>query len=1599
LARFNQYLNQRSEQKANTRPERPNFINELAPELLSGGVTTRSHPERSRSPLETGLPSQTLMVAKPTEGRDPATSVPPEDPASGTYSPPAPSVAPAPEPPRRSPRSLKKRAFSWGVKTVPRLLRAAGRVDLNRLTDPNAPLQALHTGTLPTPVETIEEGVRRSLAHHSIPQLDSIASRLRRDLEHLEAHGLSRTRELYLQVEANRQLDQQAERKLLAPILPIYRRLVTGLESRCEALDVALESYETQARKILGTRSGLTLADALIDLDNVMRARTDRRFRSSLTDGDLESLGYNPAAPRYAAANDDVFIPGTIQTVLSQNDFLGQSTGAAELRQAAQHYDETAAQCQTEIRKLVDRLRPLEIEEKALKKAALEENASRLAAIEAEKTALDRSITELEQRMHKAGDPLEKALGDFLTDSERAHVWTLEIALQASVRAWLHESSGANLEKIVQKAIDDGSKPESRPPGITEKAWHDLAIYNYRLGRATRELQKQKNQAEGGGIRGPVDLAAKIVGKRDYRALWKAMGAYEAAAIDIFVHYENILVPAAIQLLSKRLVHWNTGDRDDLIAARQAVRGDFAAMGRWAGELLAEMAPHARAFFQDHEARTWERRAEGMRVGWCHVEELFAKLETELEPAKFQAEIAPHQAEIRRQFEETMEAYAQIKKIVLRGKQVNPRDINRRAEGPVREPLSRAYRLLESTVERAGLKWGDVPRIIPLYENYTLPWELRRCHSGSDLFRYIGPALPRMAQVFSAERHGYPHAIITRRFLDYGRVIGEEVNSQIFYRSNHLSRISRYFGSSISGTHFSHMDFIGHSTLSVQAAHGLLADDSSSPDMIAKFDLEVPVLDQVFPYLVNFVGNRKGAVRAAEVRGVQIQSFGYPAEHRLARMNPLMYDAITMAVATSRGPLVGEVHEPVNESWQPIGRIFHVNEGVAAGTGRLSGITLETSPGAVRNFPNQHEAVISDNPTSHTQIMIPANAFPEPVDKAGKTARLDIERMLWHLQAYQPELNPPAPATYKVYEEHAQPTDLSVERQVAQLLAGAEELYPTRAGIQELEAKAAALRRTLESDPVPGSETTSQPQNDLELLQRVLDVQTRRLLRRRLQELELRFEGESWEGVDSSERKGVRRLHRIIRARIKLLDRVEAKLAKGQDLDLTERRFVERAGTAIAGRANVSGRDHLLEQLDHYFELRDQGRELKPHLLGTQNAYYDFVRQWNERRRDPTAAEYSQIHVSEAQGYDAVWEAYRKAIETTLNVYGVTPRRWKGELIPDIVFRREGSTFFIEPRDWKPGKDFSRRVLWNFLLDDTTGSVSVARRLPEFDKTPNLYSTLHARLWAWRMLQRTQTRFRLEQTENLREVGAIPLIVAPTHDSGIEFSSVPSVLHDYGIQAFFMADDKFFASFWAWKKVSLGPLNFRIPYPKPPAFGIIRALLGPMENYGHLSIDRSDIRSAIKSMEDTGPFINKQRRSPIIFPGATRNPIQYDADGNRYEGDIYGSKPGIAMAMKSSQAPILPIGLKNGGVIFPKQNGDAYLRGGAALGREYVFNFGQPLLYERIVPGNPAPEGLALRNAVPAELNRQFAELTGRKVGPPAPSKTKMKKSPAKKGT
>lgn len=923
----------------------------------------------------------------------------------------------------------------------------------------------------------------------------------------------------------------------------------------------------------------------------------------------------------------------------------------------------------------------------------------------------------------------------------------------------------------------------------------------------------------------------------------------------------------------------------------------------------------------------------------------------------------------------------------------NSRDANRSLEVALRK-IAELRQFIRQIHDQTLIPGGDFRAVSVLMQPFVDKVDASsRDRAGESLaagWPILWRSFVRATALFSGMERGATTAVMDRHFLNWSSSIAQATGSSFVVDPNTRQLVAAE-PLVAAGNHNSWLDFLQGGTPFARAAQ--LGTNASSRDAMrigAKEGLGKlvgPVVERAIDLLTEQVADSAPEYDGSVTNLARAMAYGDVPGGRPGPRSAAVYDELTMSVASLVGPYSYDPYSPISSILNPPqgGRSFNIADRAAALTGRSQNLLATSSLNAYRLWPKPDRPLpLRQGPTITATQFLPVSALMdvgENTKGSGSKAtatRANLLRTLWLNLGTMPEYQRDVPSINQPFAPYERPVDLSVETAIASRFAGIEELYPSAEGNRRLSAERESLQQALlrNQGVVGAGEESTRLLRDLELVDQVLESRTGEVLRRRLTEIDRRIEQDDFANPRHAEGDGVRRLQRVVRSRLKLLDQIEKKRANRQELSLTERHLLERMGAAIAGRDNTAGRDSLIEQADYYFQLRAEGKDLRTNLIETQNTYYDFVRNWNERRRDPSTPEHGQLHVSEGEGYDAAWNNYRRAAETTLNVYGLTPRRWEGQVFPDMVYRRDGESTVLEPRGWQARNDFSRGALWRFILDDTLGIVSVAKRLKEFDSSPDLYLTLHSRAWGWRMLDRTQTRMRIENQENVRDVANTPMVAAPTHDSGAEFMNVPTVLHDYGIGAFFMADRKFFD-----------------PFPKPPAFGAIRGLLGPMDQYGHMAIDRSDRKAAMAVMGNAGRFIQDTRRSLIIFPSGTRNPVQYDANGNRYEGSIYGAKPGITMLLEAAnEVPVLPIGMVGGGLIFPKQNGDAFLRRGVALGREYVFRFGEPIRYPTLIPGNSHPKGKEFREAFSTEVNRQFEALTGRPVGEPAASKAKKGK-------
>ncbi len=109
-----------------------------------------------------------------------------------------------------------------------------------------------------------------------------------------------------------------------------------------------------------------------------------------------------------------------------------------------------------------------------------------------------------------------------------------------------------------------------------------------------------------------------------------------------------------------------------------------------------------------------------------------------------------------------------------------------------------------------------------------------------------------------------------------------------------------------------------------------------------------------------------------------------------------------------------------------------------------------------------------------------------------------------------------------------------------------------------------------------------------------------------------------------------------------------------------------------------------------------------------------------------------------------------------------------------------------------------------------------------------------------------------------------------------------------------------------------------------------------------------------------------------------------------------GSRWGIGILFHAANTqgnetptPIVPLGIRGGGTILPRQVPDAFLTGGAGTGREWVINVGEAIHYSELIPGKPRPKEQETKEAITVRLDRDLPQLTGR---PFEPRRSKSKK-------
>jgi 1-acyl-sn-glycerol-3-phosphate acyltransferase len=205
-----------------------------------------------------------------------------------------------------------------------------------------------------------------------------------------------------------------------------------------------------------------------------------------------------------------------------------------------------------------------------------------------------------------------------------------------------------------------------------------------------------------------------------------------------------------------------------------------------------------------------------------------------------------------------------------------------------------------------------------------------------------------------------------------------------------------------------------------------------------------------------------------------------------------------------------------------------------------------------------------------------------------------------------------------------------------------------------------------------------------------------------------------------------------------------------------------------------------------------------------------------------------------------------------------------------------------------------------------------------------------ARVWARMLLGVSFIRVRVEGLEKLDPNGSY--VFVSNHAS---FMDIPAILARLPHQF------RFFA------KQGL----FRIPF------------LGThLNRAGHLPVDRSNVRSSLRSMTDGAHYITERQISVLLFP-----------EGGRSEDGLREFKEGAAYIAIKAGVPVVPMGLEGMRELLPM--GSFHLRTGRT-----VLRIGEPI--------PTAGMKLSARGELNQLLYLEVARLAGNSAAPNPPENT-----------
>lgn len=1074
------------------------------------------------------------------------------------------------------------------------------------------PQSGIRRGSSPTPKLTESNlGIRipdRGPSIGTIPTIEPAPTirSSREGVRRAQAQGLDQNALAFLRMAGN---ELRNFPELRRSFFEHVRNILKFMETRQAGLDSVLKEMPErdftelnqkreefdEALARLAPESGKNLAEAILFLEGTKDLTTAESYRD-LTDAHLVGLGLEPMA-RYAFSRNAHAFSSQEMAYLLEHPLLKDLPETEKLLQAYQTFDKSVEKFLPTLEKITAEIKKIN---EQLKKTTSAQEQFRLEALR------ETTAGKIGSPYWKMVTKLNNQMENFIEDRARANILHIRIAREAHITRAIQDAHPRVLADYLEK-----NSAELTERGRAAHKKYLRAYYSHKIFNAP----------------GFGHLLKGLAAFQPFNLPALTRGALDRATLDLITE-----IPSGFW-------RFETSQKPYLQEAQAAGERFFRSQNEMAQNLREKTSPLDEKndqYWEGHDKEVEVLNAADIRLQVQQAQTYIELAREAMPQAAFEKHFAKRYAEGLKMTQEAIEVY---EKTVETGQ--HARRINRSEEVAVERNKKYLTDLAREALRRAR-KYSHKPLpdpqfrclsalLMPYVEKINSHWYTRFGENLDIIFTHALPTLGQSLRLFKRIGMRESTEQIDGIFLQYSRSRTVVGGSRLVVDPQ-SARESAAEPFVQDGKHDAWDDFLRGGTPLARAAQLQNGKQNhnhrDSPRIGAKAGLgkKVPLAGKAIDLLTVSISDSAIEYDGAVTYMARAMAFGDRPAKRLGPRSSAVYSELTMPVSSIIGPYVWDPFPSLSTIMAPPvgGRSYTIGDRAMALTGRAQNLLLTTTLNSYRLWPKPDFPLpLREGPLTTTTELWPMMALTEVTDsilrfqRPSKPSRANWLRTLWLREASKPEYQLPVPSVERIFDPFRKPIDPELEQQIATMFEGAAEVYPSVETIRTIDGELSNVKKQIGALEKSEQEVPEPIRFEEQYLTQALDQKTRQLLGIRLTVLDQKLTQELKDHSHIPETKELRRRHRMIQARIHILEEVERKASTGEPLSLTETKFLEKAQAYYAGKTTVEARDPLMDQVEYYFTKRypdgDLSQPKQAHasadrILGTMKTVIDHVK-------------------------------------------------------------------------------------------------------------------------------------------------------------------------------------------------------------------------------------------------------------------------------------------------------------------------------------------------------------------------------------------------------